>query len=283
MACYYFFSWMLWKHFLHPPESPVFWRTIKQGPNRFASQLGLALLATSIMSYSISGYFTQFSVSFSIIILIALAIFSCSYLVIWIASISSTIAGEHRQATYDLICMTPSGAIGMNWALATGILHRNDMLNWIDFGRKLLSGLILLILLMVLVAISVHKGWNNIFEPLQLFFDVIFLTILSYIDHVQSVVLGVLIAMLIPITVRNVTDVHIWSVFIFMTLQVIMLTLFLVVSVLFPPYVKANHWQVSPIIPMLLLLYTMRESCIYIAWKVLSHQLNAEIYDLGEI
>jgi hypothetical protein len=268
-------SWRLWQQLHQPPEHPVFWRTLKLLPKYQlpASILWLILLVTIAVSYVIGIYLVQFEVPIMILWLTMLASFSCAYMVIWIIHISQTIAREQQQATYDPICMTPSGAMGANWAFATGILHRGDRLHWIDFGRKLLSGLFLLILLMALLTITFREGLFTTGEPLQLFLEIALFTLMSYIDHVQALVLGVLIAMLVPIAIRNATDVHIWAVFIFITLQVFTLTTLVLVSQLMLSHMVGYHWQFSA---MLFLLYGLREGLIHFFWKILSYQLNAE-------
>ena len=273
-------TWILWYFLLHPPEHPVFHRTLRR-----ASQSSLplpliwfTLVVACVVGYSMWAFLLNFNASVALLLPLTMLLLSSVYVVVWIANISLAIIREQQQATYDPICMAPSGAIGANWSLATGILHRGDRFSWIDLGRRLLSGLLLLILTMALLTITFHKGLRDIAQPLWLMLDILLLTLMSYIDHVQSVVLGVLIAMLMPLYIRNATDVHLWSVFIFITLQVITLTVFVFVSLLALNYFKFNHLDIAF---SLLIHYLLREIFIHIVWNRLSHQLN--VVNVAEI
>ena len=100
---------------------------------------------------------------------------------------------------------------------------------------------------------------------------------MSYVDHVQSVVLGSLIALLVPLYIRNSNDVHVWVVFLFITLQALAFIGFLGVMLVSQNLTLGKS---HPIIFGLLLFYSLREGMIYVAWHIVAHHLNGSLEEL---
>jgi hypothetical protein len=277
---HFLLTWYLWKHLLHPPEHPVFRRTIK---TTYHYKLPLpiiwfALIVASFSCYSLWVVLLNFKVSIAVLLPLTMLLFSCTYVVLWISNICLTLIKEQEQRTYDTMSISPLGALGANWAICTAILHRHDTLAWLDFVRRLLSGLILFILLIVLLTIAfIKEDALNIWQPLGLLLDIAALTFMAYADHVQSVVLGSLIALLLPHYIRNSNDVHIWAVFVFITLQSLAFIIFLAVMLMLKNLTPDNHYS---IVVGLLLFYALREVMIYVAWYTLAYHLNGNLAEL---
>lgn len=173
----------------------------------------------------------------------------------WIGAAAHAIASERYRATYSLICATPNGAAGANWAIVTAVLHHRDLFNWVDGIRRLFSASMLLLLLMALLPISISKPTNFYLILLEIFI----FTAYSYIEYTQSVVLGMLIAVMVPQYVR---DSGFWSVLVFVALQVAVIVFSLVVTV-----------YLHKAIFIIVLLYILREITITTIWKVVSSQI----------
>ena len=278
---YFLLSWKLWMQLLYPRENAVFERVITQNhKNKFTLyHLCLMMLAGGVLSYGIVRFLRPLGIEFPIMAMIVLAIFSSIITLIWLVAIVTNITHEYQQATYDLICVAPMGKMGANWSIVTGTLHRQDLFGWIDSGRKWFSGLIFLILLSILLPVilsTAGESWNSALQNFILFLEVLVFIVFTYVEYIQSVLQGVLIALLIPRFIRRAGDVVVWALFSFITLQVVMVTIFLIVSILIKYIYSLNNWQYLSILPQLLLLFAMREVCIHRSWKLLSHQLNAE-------
>lgn len=278
---YLFFSWRLWRLLLYPPENPIFWRKVKKHfkHKQIVIQTGLMILVAGMLSYAVWAYLTQFRFLFPIVLLTISVIFSSTITIFWMVNIISEISYEYHQATHDLICVTPLGIIGANWSIATGIVHRHDLFNWVDFGRRLFSGLILFILLTVFLALiltSLQNAWSHYLSLSLLLFEIGVLAIYSYIEFVHSVLLGVLTALLIPQYIHQISDANVWAIFFFIGLQTTALMIFIFGNLIAQSYFVFNEWQLRSILPQLLFLYVTRESFIYIFWKLLSYKANAD-------
>jgi hypothetical protein len=216
--------------------------------------------------------FVPLKFSIPILLLMVMAALSSCYVVVWMISISVTIVRERESHTYELLCLTPSGALGVNWAMCAASLHRADALGWIELFRRLLNGLLLLILLMVLLTTAFRENTSNVFHFLTLFVDILLLATVLYVEHVQSIVLGCIVGVLMATYSRSQMDVRFSATGTFLTLQVISLVVsLLIVSNMHS--VLASPFSVTSL--SLLAFYLLREGLILALWKILAYQLNA--------
>jgi hypothetical protein len=189
--------------------------------------------------------------------------FSSVYVVAWAMSTSDAIIREQERHTYDLFCLAPSGALGANLAICTAVLHRDDTLGWLGVLRKLLSAVLLIVLFSILLTTISRQIIPDGFEVLRLSLDMVALVIVSYVDHVQSVVLGSLVGMLTPIFSRTRYDATVLAGGLFLAFQAITLLVALVLL------------RGSLMITLLVFCLT-REFFIALLWRVLAYCLNAD-------
>lgn len=216
-----------------------------------------------------------------ILSLIGVLLFNSTfYVAIWTASISMTIAKVREQGFYDQLCVLPSGAIGANWALCKAYLHHDDTLGLVNLLRKCIIGILLCIFLLLLLAAASRQASFDLVQLIRLFLDMITLAAASYIDHVQSILLGSLIGMLVPVYARSHIDARFWPPLIFLTLQMVTVVITLFMGQIVIPGIYAlsglTGWfiHLSPPVLNLLVFYLTREYFIMIAWRVLAQQLN---------
>jgi hypothetical protein len=255
---------MLWHHLLHPPEHPQFRRIIRTAIFARSNTSWIAALAGPWFCLGSLVLLNQLRLSSSLILLAGIITFSSLYAVTWAVSISAAIIREHEHRTYDQLCLAPSGALGVNWAICAGVLHRDDALGWIDFLRKLMAALLLFILLAVLLTTALRQNTFDLFQFLALLLDMLTLAAMSYIDHVQSIVLGSLVGMLMPVYLRNNIDVRISTIVVFLASQAV--TFLAAVLV----------WNVEIRLLSVAVAYLLRESLIILVWRTLVYHLNAE-------
>jgi|GEM_PF-3165509 len=281
-------SWTLWWQLLNPHESAVFMRVIDN-----EHQYRLTLFHFSLMlaggiglSFGVVNYLRPLALEFPVIALVVLTIFSSIITIVWLISIATKITQEYQRETLDLVCVTPSGQIGAYWSIATGILHRQDLFRWIHSIHRWLSGFVLLFFASALVPVvisSIGEGTGTSQEATVLVLEVLLFVVCVYAGHVQTVLPAILIAMLIPRIIRRATDVTIWGIFIFVTLQIMMMTVFLVGGGIANLIFIENAWLPGSIIPQLLVLYLIREVVIHALWKLLSLQLDTNIDDVKQL
>jgi hypothetical protein len=221
--------------------------------------------------------------SFAVLLVMAMVFFTSSfYVVAWVIAVSITIAREHERGTYDQLCLPPSGALGANWAICAASLHRNDALGWVNFLRKLITGTLLLIFLMILATSILTQHGPNPLQFLLLFLDITALAAASYIDHVQSIVLGCLIGMLTPTYVPRRLDARVFGAGLFLTLQLTVYASTWVFGFLLPDLLfdlfGISGWlpSIALVVFRVALFYALREAVILRVWRVLTERLNAD-------
>lgn len=213
--------------------------------------------------------------------LIGILLFNSTfYAAIWTTNISMAIVKVRDQGFYDQLCVLPPGAIGANWALCKAYLHHDDTLGLVNILRKSIIGILLCIFLLLLLAAASRQTALDLVQLTRLFLDMITLAAASYIDHVQSILLGSLIGMLVPVYARSSIDARFWPPLIFLTLQIVTVIIALLIGQLVIPGIYQafglTGWfvQLSPPVLNLVVFYLTRASFILIAWRVLVYQLN---------
>lgn len=272
-------TWMLWQHLLYPGAHPLYQRVLRLPHGSYPTSvilMGLILVASPICG-GIWLLLNQFGALVALILLAAMLCFSSSYGVIWVMRLAVTIATAHEQRTYDELCLPPAGALGANWAICAATWQRGDMLGWIDLLRKVLAGLLLFVLLLVLSTMIIRAGIFNLFQVLQLLVEILLLTAAVYAEHLQSIVLGSLVGMIVPLFARTRLDARLLSAAVFLTLQsvTVLATVLIVLALLALPLAA-----VSPTIVSVLVFYVVREGCNAALWTLLTHQLNADPAEL---
>lgn len=279
-------TWTLWQRLLHPGASPLFQRTLKS----LAADPTIpyiAWIAPLVGLLSCCGFWvvlTQLKLSVAILILLASIALSSVYVSVWVIGITTAIVREQQRLTYDQFCLSPSGALGANWAMCAASLHRRDALGWLDLLRKLLAGLLSFVLLVILVTTAFRENFTDPVRLLQLSVDILALAAATYVDHVQSIVLGSLVGMVVPIYNRASGDAPFLALISFLTFQgITFLATLLTAAVILPDLYPFAGWPtgISPTLVCLLVLYLTHEAFIVALWSALTHQWNASTEDLS--
>lgn len=268
---------MLWRNLLQPPDHPLFGRIVAQRiDRRWACLMWIAPLVGLLSCCGSWIWVNQWQPSILVFILIPTTTFSSFYVAAWVISITATLSREREKRTYEQFCLPPSGALGANIAIIAAMLHREDALGWLDFLRKLISGLLLFTLLSVMLITASRESAPNFFQVAQIFLDIVVVGALTYIEHVQSVVLGSLIAMFSPLYSRTNVDAHILAIGAFLSSQTLALAAaFFTAMILSDLYLNAAGGViVSPTLLSLLVFYLLREGFIFALWSILIHRLN---------
>jgi hypothetical protein len=274
----YLITWILWHRLLHPPAHPLFWSALQTPTNKqTVLTRGVVPLIGPLVGCGIWMLLIPLELPVPIFVLTAMVTLSSGYVVVWVLRIATIIARERERGTYDQISVSPSGALGTNWAMCVAILHRDDALGWIDPLRKLLSGLLLFILLMVLLTTAFREDAPGLLQFLRFLLDIVLLAAVSYVEHVQAVVLGSLVGMLMPTFSRRQADVRIWGVMVFVMIQAFTLLMTLLAGLILTSW----YTDSSSILAILLVFYLLREIFIIASWRLLAYQLNANLEEFN--
>jgi hypothetical protein len=288
-------SWRLWGALRNPPTfGALFRRTLaRRSPIRFPrgrfSSVIESFFAIVICMVMLS------PLAFIIAIGGLLMLFNGTvYSLIWAMQASGILAGNRQSETYDMLCVGPQGALGVHWSVCTACLHRQNRLEQIHgLVRSILLvflGLVLVVTVFMLPHTSGETGRFAVAQANQGATSLVVLAtaiVLLYIDHVQSVVLGSLLGMLIPTYSNRRADAQLMTAAVYLLIQV---TTYVILGVLalnvLPALFRNVQGWIAPVGQSLILIaafYGVRELVIRVVWQMLLERLNAAPSDLDEL
>lgn len=227
------------------------------------------------------------------LLLPAILFLSVTYSLRWAVSISSTIARERESGMFDLIALSPAGALGVCRAICKASLNRNQALGQIQTPVAWIIRLGF-----TLLALSSVGILTEYFVPPEAQGDLQFLIVVVYlvtftaalmIDHVQSVVLACLIGMLTPGYTSGRVDAGAGAFMIFLLLTVITYLITLLGGFVAAPLIFQSlgvpSIAAALILPLIRLgiLYGAREVMIVVIWRALVEKLNVGASEVATI
>jgi hypothetical protein len=272
-------SWTLWHFLLHPDDHPLFRQTLSQ-PTQPLNTLWIVPLVGVFACCGSWVFLVPMRSSIFILLPILLTAFSSCYVSTWVMGISGNIVRKHERRIYDQLAVTPLGALGVSWVLCSATLHRGDTLGWSTVLRALLAGLLLFAQVVFLATITLQQNATTLFHFLLLLFEVTALAASSYIDHIQSVVLGSLAGILAPTFTKQSVGAHLLAEALFLILQcAVCLAVFIIPMVgQFGLDWMANHvgfiLVIDPLALSLSTFYLTREAIIVALWGLVLRRLN---------
>ncbi len=290
-------TWRLWRALTHPPFThPLFWRTVltkepEVAPRRWSGgQVALAVLMLFICS---SAFFprqiTALAVAFFAIVPFVLLTFTFNGLIyglVWGVRISSTIARASESTIFDVLSLSPPGALGAAWAMGTGCLYRNREFGDLNFPETWTIRLFIIIFVsMAMGTFSGARRANELALPVMVYALVLIATF--YLDDIQSIVLGSLMGMLTPFYARNRLDARLWTMGLYLLIQVATyLSAIIAGFVLLPALyeqigVDSILGEITFPVLGFVVFCGVRELAISILWRNLIERLNADSSELN--
>jgi len=281
----------LWHALRHPPfNHPLFWRTVMTRESEAATRhwpVGRAAMLALVL-FLCSG--VVFPRQLTTITLAAFMIVPCVMLsftfngviygLIWGVKISSTIARSYESSVFDLLATSPPGGLGAAWAMGTACLYRSRMPGDLSFPETWTIRLFVVIFAsMALATTSGAQGPNELVLPVLV--NALVLIAAFYTDDMQSIVVGSLVGMLIPMHARNRVDARLWTVGLYLLIQVTtyvssLLAGFVIIPAVYRQFgVSGWHTEVTMPLAGLIVFYGIREIIISYLWHHLTARLNA--------
>ncbi len=196
---------------------------------------------------------------------------------------SGKIAREREQQTYDLLCASPEGVLGMHWSYCTGWLHYHALYRYAMLGL-LLTGI---------VASVFGLSPRIVFGPgepsvLVTLLRAAALGCIFALDYVQTPVLSSLTILIVPAYAENEGSARLWASSLFLLLQLVVY-----VPTLLGAYALANTlhaMQIDPALadgltPLLVLAFfaLLREAIISGLWRQVAQELSATNVELDAL
>jgi hypothetical protein len=295
-------TWKLWSALYHPPvRHPVFQRFAAVRVMSIRRRMWLPVLigsAVSCLCYQATFMQTPLGIlffTFSPLEFPALAIaFNLAYGGFLTAGVSRVIAHAREQGIYEVLCLTPSGEPGINWAMCVGALHRTRGFYWVRLGIILVS-IILFIALTIHISLPIiGLGNSALHQPVlqeemrfyrQMFLDLIsiYMLIAAFCTGmIQTIVSAVLVGIAVPAAISGASMVRLWSIGIFLLLQLFTYLVTLIFGLLILPAVyqvlDVSGFLPESLIPILCFgcFFGVRELLNLFVWRWLLRQLNGE-------
>jgi energy-converting hydrogenase Eha subunit E len=213
-----FMTWMLWKALRYPQwKHPIFRQIQAQKPVdkplAWYWQLLIALIVLAIAAFAI------FFPLPALLSLLGLAVGIPALVLVfngtvlglyWVSAIAEAIAREIRNGRFELLSLSPDGAFGASWRYAVAVIHRHD---WLNTVYRLLRGVVIgtLVVLgfaafmLILGAIFAELSPQRE-SQIRILLDVSIVglgIIFFWIDHIQSIIIAMLVGMLLPYFQRD--------------------------------------------------------------------------------
>lgn len=206
--------------------------------------------------------------------------------------VGNAIAKEHENDTFNLLSLSPSGALGASWAMCTSSLYHNR-----DFDRfhNIIRGTVTIAIITVVVVASViiithSEQFTRAYEPtLPTVIHIVDLTTVMlalYFEYMQSAIVGSLIGMFVPTYTQNRMDTRIYTFGGFLLLQITTYFLaYLIGFVVLPELyhrlqIIGEETEMSLSILRLAVFFMIREVMITVLWRTLVERLNARPSEL---
>jgi hypothetical protein len=286
-------TWRIWTMLRNPPfGNPLFRRTLLNRSPQPQSEFQPYKIITPRFIGELVGVLFVCTAMLSPIFLILAAVAmllilnGTIYSLVWSVRTSGTIARERERQTYDMCCVSPEGSLGVNWAICTGFLHRDNRLEQIHMVVRTLLGVgFVLVLLIALVLISnagqVRPTKFAQEEAQQYALMIVHVgtaIALIYIDHVHSIVLGCLVGILVPSYVNRRIEAQLGTLGLYLTLQVSAYAVAGIIGLVILPAIydetASGLAQISLAIVQVLIFYATREAMITYLWNKLVERLN---------
>ena len=201
-----------------------------------------------------------------------------------VVGVSGSITHEREQQTYDVICTSPGGIIGMHWSYCTGWIH----FHWVY--RYALLGVLSIGIVASVFGLSSHAVFGVDQAPAAItILRGLALAALFAIDYAQTIVLSSLITLLIPSYAESEGNARLWASGLFLALQMTVYLPTLLFGVLALPgtfhLLGIDPLLADVLIPLLLVAFfaALREVILYGLWHAVEQQLSTTALELDAI
>jgi hypothetical protein len=260
-------------------------------PRRWPSgQIALGFLMLFICSSALfPRQITALALVFFIVVPCVLLLFTFNGLIyglVWGVKISSTIARSYESSIFDVLSLSPHGALGATWAMGTGCLYRNREFGDLKFPETWTIRLFIIVFVsMAMGTFSGARRANELALPVMIYALVLIATF--YLDDIQSIVLGSLMGMLTPAYARNRTDARLWTMGLYLLIQVATYLSALIVGFVVLPAlynqigVDSIAGEITLPLVSFIVFCSVRELSISLIWRNLAERLNASPGELN--
>jgi hypothetical protein len=289
-------TWKLWRALTRPPLlSPLFKRAYTQRetipwlpPIRFplmelVRNTGLIIMPIIMILFGAPILVLLYYVSL-ILAPVLLPVANSLFGLIHTNSASGSIARERDRQTYDVLCASPAGILGLHWSYCIGWLHAHWLMRYALVGTLSIG----------IVASVLGLSGRMLFGSGDTTLPVTLvragaLGMIFFLDYLQTPVLSSLTTLLVPIYSENESKARLWASSLYLVLQMaVYLPTFLIGMYALPntlAVLRVDSLLANLIVPLAVLAFfaALREIIIAGLWNRVKQELSVSSVELDAV
>jgi hypothetical protein len=291
-------TWKLWRALTRPPLiSPLFKRAYTQRggsglpwipPVRFPlmdllRNTGLIILPIILILFGAPILVLLYYVSL-ILAPLLLPAANTVFGLIHANGASGSIARERDRQTYDVLCASPTGSLGLHWSYCIGWLHYHWLM------RTALIGVLSIGIVASVLGLSGRMFFGSGTAPLPVtLVRGVTLGLIFFLDYLQTPVLSSLTTLLVPIYSENEGKARLWASSVFLVIQMaVYLPTFLIAIYALPNTLSllgVDPLLIDVLVPLAVLAFftVLREIIIVGLWSRVKQELSASTVELDAV
>lgn len=261
-------TWKLWRWLKKPLVGhPLYQRIVTNPPFIMPWYLGCVLILIS-----------------PLLLLPAMVFLSAVYGLRWAMQIASHIAHEREFGMYELLAISPPGRLGINRTIISACLYRNESLEQVQAaGAWMMRGFFTLVFMLIGASITGNFIPEDVTAPAGAVIILIYLFTMAaavYVDHLQSIVLAVLVGMLIPAYATRRIDAGAGAFIGYLTVQIVTYAITLIMGFVMVPrlleFGQATEVVSAVILPIVrfAIFAVSREIIVWRLWETIVRESN---------
>lgn len=259
----------LWRELSRDASHPVASHLRRQTSGaRYLPALRISLAVGFALVIFLAYFYAVLSHLFIWFIPVWLMLFSAPYCALWIARIVPLMSRQSILGALDEISVIPPGRIFIYLTVCKVVLNRDDAVLWLSLLRRVLAGLVMLVLLMTLCIALSLMSQSSIAELAAIMLDLVLSAVVIWLEHSQSTVIACLIALESANRLGGSVDKTSVALAIFALTQMLCYALTLALVIVF------DHIRLSA---ALLLFLLLRELLISALWRLILDGANEEM------
>lgn len=292
-----FLTWVLWRSLRYPLHRYPVYRLIQRTPLKGGSAIwryGILLAVVLIGTFFFPAIFGVTAIGLSVIVPFGFILFSGTVLgFYWVGQISQQIGKSRSTHLFDLTSLSPLGALGVCWLMASACVHRRRTLE--QMYRVVMWVVRLTVMLLCLVLLGLAYAYIMTTKPafqqaqINISLDVISLLLIIialWLDHIQSILVAVSVAFITPQWLPH--DPLPWlSPILYMVIQAILylligiiyLTVNAIITDLFPIRMNFN----LTLLFVIFSAYLLREGLLSLCWRIIFRLYNVTPHDFDMV
>ena len=173
---------------------------------RFLPVLGLSLASGIILLVFLTYSYALFDHVIVWLLPVWLMLFSASYCTIWMIRIVPLMSRQSILGVLDEISVIPPGRVFVYLTVCKVVLNQDDAVLWLSLLRRVLAGLVTIVLLMSLCIALTLLSESSILDLVAILLDLVLAAAVIWMEHSQSTVLACLIAVEVSIRSQGNVD-----------------------------------------------------------------------------